>query len=163
MRARGPVLASTLHPPRNASTPADSNLATSFSRNNARFCDDDDSIRCPAGESLADLEIDLEGAEIAIVDTDEVRTTLDRNVEFAIVVNFDQCVEPEVVGSIPEPSESRLPNRCREMPQRSGGPRPRLRRAPRRSGRRPPRNPCAAGVTGPARRTISRVPSSPPK
>ena len=74
----------------------------------AAFADDDAVGRDERRELLADAERHLEGAQVAVVDADELRAERQRALEFGAVVDLDQHVHAEPVGGVDQRARLRV-------------------------------------------------------
>ena len=95
-------------------------------REDATFTHENDPRRYAGGQPFRDGEVRLEGAETAVVDSDEIGTDGQGPLELRLVVDLDQRVETEPFGVLAQSREILVGERRHDEQHRVGPSDPRL-------------------------------------
>ena len=71
----------------------------------ARFAHHQPVVRHQPSQSQAQLGVDFEGPQVAVVDPDQASVRGDRSFDLALVVGFHERLEPEFTGQVHEPGQ----------------------------------------------------------
>ena len=142
-----------------ASTPARRRRCEVRGRPDPRLGDDEHAVGDPVAQREGPLDLDAEVAQVAVVDADDPRAGLERDVELVRVVDLDEHVE---AASRRARRAARAAARARAR-RRSAAPRRRRPRPPRRAGSRSTMKSLRSSGSAHAARAARRSSSEPSK